>query len=283
MPKLKEKNKAQKKSKEPKSPTAETADRYVYYQESVQAPDEDVSFIRRVFRREFGRTATTLREDFCGTALMSCAWVKKSDKNRAFGVDLDAEPLEWGREHNVSRLKEKQAQRLELIEGNALDGGTPPVDVVAALNFSYFCFHTRAELLAYFKQAYANLDKEGLLVLDLEGGWEALDETTEEREEDNFTYIWEQEKFNPIDHRARCAIHFEFEDGSRMDHAFTYEWRIWMLPEIRDALHEAGFERVEVYWEGWDEEEGEGDGNFTLQQSAENCESWIAYVVGVKR
>ena len=47
-------------------------------------------------------------------------------------------------------------------------------------------------------------------------------------------------------------IHFEFTNGSRLKRAFTYEWRLWTLPEIRELLGEAGFSRSTVYWEDRD-------------------------------
>jgi hypothetical protein len=28
-----------------------------------------------------------------------------------------------------------------------------------------------------------------------------------------------------------CHIHFDFEDGSRLERAFSYDWRLWSLPE----------------------------------------------------
>ena len=42
---------------------------------------------------------------------------------------------------------------------------------------------------------------------------------------------------------------------------------------------EAGFSRVDVYWEGATDE-GEGDGDFVLTDTAEEEQSWIAYVGG---
>ena len=67
-----------------------------------------------------------------------------------------------------------------------------------------------------------------------------------------------------------------------MEEAFVYDWRLWNLTELRDILSDAGFEKVEVYWEGADEE-GEGDGDFKLSHSEENEEAWIAYLVAWKK
>ncbi len=51
---------------------------------------------------------------------------------------------------------------------------------------------------------------------------------------------------------------------------------------MREALNDAGFAATEAYWEGIGEDSNEGNGVFTLQETAENTESWIAYIVGIK-
>ncbi len=73
----------------------------------------------------------------------------------------------------------------------------------------------------------------------------------------------------------KCFIHFELPDGSRMDKAFRYEWRLWTIPEIREILQEAGFSKVTVYLEGDDDEEDE-DGNVEgngIFEPAEHCDA----------
>ncbi|MFN0059262.1 MAG: class I SAM-dependent methyltransferase [Planctomycetota bacterium] len=267
----------------PAGSVARRADRYELYQNSVQAPESDVPVIRRAFKQEFDRTPKILREDFCGTSLMCCEWVRAHKENIAHGVDLDPEPIAWGRAHNLSRLKPAQQSRVHLRVGNALEGGTPAADVVVGLNFSYYIFKTRELLRRYFAAAYRNLKQDGLFVIDVEGGWEALGATNEERRERRFVYTWEQESFNAITHDARCSIHYSFPDGSRLKRAFTYDWRIWTMPEVREVLLEAGFERSDVYWEGWDKSGREGNGIFRRTEKVDNCDSWIAYVIAVKR
>jgi hypothetical protein len=65
-----------------------------------------------------------------------------------------------------------------------------------------------------------------------------------------------------------------------MKRAFTYDWRRYGMKESQDILIDAGFSSVEVYWEGTDED-GEGDGEFTLERQAENTDAWIAYLVAI--
>lgn len=255
-------------------------DRHRLYEESVQSPEEHIIFFDRVFEEKNGRLPKTLKEDFCGTALLSAHWVKTRGDNRAIGVDLDEETLAWARENNIAPLG-GDAKRVELHQADVRDVVKPPVDIVAALNFSYWGFKTREDLRGYFEKARASLEPDGLLVLDMFGGWEAQMEEKDKTEYEGFTYIWEQTKFDPISHHAEFQIHFNFQgpSGGGIRKAFTYEWRMWSIPEVRELLIEAGFNEPKIYWEGIDEETDEGNGEFTLVTEAENCPGWICFLV----
>ena len=262
---------------------ASLADKHDLYQRAVQAADFEVGFCDRVFKKEYARPAETMCEDFCGTALISCEWVRSRRGRIAFGIDLDPEPLEWGRENNVSMLKKEQQERVHLIQGDVLDPRPQKMDVIAANNFSYFIFKERELLVRYFKVARAGLKNEGLFVLDLMGGPRCQTEVADDpRKKGHFTYHWEHQKFDPITHDTICRIHFEFRDGSKLRNAFIYDWRLYTIPELRDALVEAGFSRTDVYWEGTDHETEEGNGVFTRREKANADESWIAYIVAVR-
>jgi hypothetical protein len=256
-------------------------DKYELYQLSVQEPEADIEFLQNTFESHYGRQPRLLREDFGGTAYLASLWVRDHPKNRAWAIDLDRDPLEWGRKHNAACLTSSQRERLALVQGNVLDPQDPPVDVIAAFNFSYFTFQTRGEMLRYAERARSNLEREGLFVLDLYGGPEAQQLMEESTEHEGFTYVWDQDEFDAINQRMRCYIHFDLPGRKRMKKAFTYDWRLWTLPELREILVDAGFRGSEVYWEGADEN-GEGNGIYTLQEEAENTDSWIAYIVGYK-
>lgn len=259
--------------------TAKTADRHLLYSEAVQCADDEIAFFTRVYRQWNGRLPLLLREDFCGTALICSRWVQAGPANEAFGVDLDPEPLRWGRTHYLSLLTSEERARVHLRRANVLAVRAKPVDVIAALNFSFCVFKQRSLLLAYFHRCRRGLKAGGLLVLDIYGGPESHKPRTEETRYRGFTYVWEQARYNPITNEALNHIHFAFPDGSRMMRAFTYDWRLWTPAELRETLHEAGFRHTRVYWEGTTSE-GTGNGVFRCRAEAEVDDAWVAYVVG---
>jgi hypothetical protein len=265
--------------RKPAKPTmASKADRHALYQGSVQVPEADIEIFDSIFRKIRGRRPMSMREDFCGTAFLSCTWVASHPKRTAIGVDLDRPTLDWGEAHNVAKLTAAQRKRLELIQADVLDGRGSKCELTCALNFSYSVFKTREMLCRYFEAARERLTDDGVFITELYGGTEAIIELTEERRCKNFVYVWEQARFNPITHETLCHIHFKFADKSRIDRAFTYDWRLWTLPELRELLLEAGFRKVEVWWESVDED-GEGTGEYHPTEYEENQESWLTYVV----
>lgn len=258
---------------------AARADRHDLYQRAVQDVEAEIDFVEETWSALRGFPAGLLREDFCGTANTACEWVRRDPAHRALGIDLDPAVLNWGREHNLSRLTAEERSRIELVAGDVLEIRTELADVVLAMNFSYYLFTTRTRLRTYFESVLSSLRDDGIFFLDAYGGYEAPMELEEPRECDGFTYIWEQASFNPIDSMMDCLIHFEFPDGSRMDRAFSYRWRLWTLPEICELLEEAGFRQVEVWWEGTDPETGEGDGHYAPATVGDADPGWVCYVV----
>lgn len=261
---------------------AEEADRHICYQGAVQDVVAEIDFVEQTWGELRTRPLELLREDFCGTANTSCEWVRRGDHHRAIGVDLDGDVLEWGRAHNLAQLDEQQRERIRLLEQDVRLGTDEAPDAVLAMNFSYYLLMERATLGEYFRAVYRNLVPDGVFFLDAYGGYEAPMELEEKRECDGYTYVWEQVSFNPIDSLMECAIHFEFDDGSRMADAFRYHWRLWTLPELRELLLEAGFRTATVYWEGTDEETGEGDGIYQPATVGDADPGWVCYLVAEK-
>ena len=266
-----------------KKTMAEKADRHVLYEKSVQNVAAEYKFVSKTFRKLRGRRPRHVREDFCGTARMSCEWVGRSRKNTAVGVDIDPEVLAWGRKHNLSRLKPEERLRISLIQEDVCRVKTAePVDVVLAMNFSYQLFTTRRKLGDYLRKVREGLVSDGILFMDAFGGYDAYREIRETRKYKGFKYTWEHASYNPIDGSMRCHIHFGFPDGSKLKKAFTYDWRMWTLPELRELLDEAGYSAVTVYWEETDPETGEGAGVYSPATVGDADPGWVCFLVAEK-
>ncbi len=268
--------------KQPEATLAERADRHKLYQKSVQDTGFEFEFVDETFKRLRGRTAHILREDFCGTARMCCEWVQSRSNNKAYGVDLDPEVMAWGTVNNLAKLSASELKRITLVEGNVLSVDLPPADLILAMNFSYQCFKDRDTLRGYFKRVLAGLVEDGVFIMDNFGGYEAFREMREKTEHKRFTYIWDQAKYDPVTGEILCHIDFAFPDGSKLKKAFTYDWRLWTLPELQEILREAGFQRVTVYWQGTDEDTGEANGIFEPAEHGEADPAWICFVSAEK-
>ena len=262
--------------------SAKTADRHQLYQWAVQSPEEDVKFLSRVYKKKRKKTALHFREDFCGTALLTAEWIRRGKKYTGEGFDICPDTIGWGVDNIFDDLGD-DAERATLHVKDVREPSLVKPDVRAAQNFSYFVFKERAELMDYLRAAYEDLADDGVFVMDIYGGPDSMMEMEEVRDiEEGFTYVWDQVAYWPATGEYKAHIHFRFEDGSQMKRAFTYDWRLWSLTEIRDALLEAGFPEVESFWEGTDEDGESGNGIYRRSKRGENCEAWVTYLVAYK-
>ncbi|OFZ79359.1 MAG: hypothetical protein A2603_07665 [Bdellovibrionales bacterium RIFOXYD1_FULL_55_31] len=267
--------------------------KYALYERSVQSPASHADWFRRIFREiraargKPGPDPEHLREDFCGTFLLSCEWVKSGPRKTAVGVDLDHEPLIYGKRNHFARLSTDEKNRIRIVRRNVLSSKNPgkqeAPDLITACNFSVFEFKERQTLVRYFRNCKTLLNDRGILILEVAGGPGMIENSRETKKLKHqgtpFTYVWDQRSFDPITRQGHFSIHFRFGNARVIDDAFTYHWRLWTIPELRDALIEAGFKGTCVYWET--AHEGEGTGEFIRTDQGDNAYSWIAYVVGI--
>jgi hypothetical protein len=267
--------------------TRANADKHDLYERAVQSPDAEIEFVDRTYRKLRGRSATLLREDFCGTAASACEWVRTRKSNRAVAVDLDRATLDNGVRRHVSRLTPEQQSRLTLLcrDVRKPSGAALGVDIVLAMNFSYWVFKTRDALRGYFQTVRKSLTSRGIFFLDHYGGSDSYLEITERRRiggpRRGFVYVWDQARYNPLTAEKTNHIHFEFHRGPAWRRAFTYDWRLWSLVEVRELLAESGFRKVTVFWEG-DDGKGSGNGIFRATERGEACRCYIAYICAEK-
>lgn len=255
--------------------------KYKLYESSVQNHDADIEFINKQYKKFFNRAPLTFREDFGGTAAMACDWVKQSPEHKAWAIDLDPEPIKYGVENHYTKLNDEQKERMKYVEGNVLTDYEFKSDITVAFNFSYFIFKKRNDLVEYFTKVREGLGEEGVFFVDIFGGTEARQELEEETEHDNHTYFWDCDSYNPLTEEVLYYIHFKtHNDGVMYKKVFTYDWRMWSVGEIKDAMLDAGFSKVVTFWEGT-EEDGSGDGEFYISSDEENCESWVTYLAAM--
>lgn len=259
--------------------------KYELYEKSVQDAPNDAAILDEIFRKIRRRAPRILREDFCGTFSVACEWVKRHALNQSMALDIDPEPLNYGREHHLSKLRPAEQKRVRVLQKNVISVTTPAADLVAACNFSYWIFKERKTMLRYFRAVQKSLKRDGLFFLDIVGGHD-MARTHREREEfgrgsKKFTYIWQHKKFNPLTHEGFFSISYKLASGKTYRDVFTYDWRIWTAPELKDILLEAGFKDVKVYLEKEDRQ-GRGTGEFYAADYEENCACWIAYIIASK-
>lgn len=274
---------------DPPDPRAEPDQLNVFdlYEMCVQAPELEARFLRSLH----GANGTVLGEDFAGPAGVSRAWLTLNPAHSAVASDFDPLPLE----HAQYRLKHTlpgALPRFNTRTNDVLETGDR-VDIIASFNFAACELLTRDKLVTYFRHALFRLNANGVLALDTYTGPDAMvPGVSTQSVETHFglvEYQWRQVSADIATGRVVNAIDFTLPDARRFKDAFVYDWRLWTVPELRDAMREAGFRSTEVH----DAYGGalDGDGNPVLNAVSDDrspeavweCEEdgpSVLYVVG---
>lgn len=246
-------------------------DTHDLYELCVQSPAHLVPMIRAIHAHR----PTILAEDFAGTAALSRVWCDTDPAAAAIATDLDAAALARATHPRITTI------RRDLRDpAPATHPGPPPADAIFVGNFSIGYLHTRAQLLAYLRTAAARLTERGLFLCDTYGGASAFTRGVVERPHPippgrfpdappnaRILYAWEQREADPLTAMVTNVLHFRLEhrDGTHAEilrewpEAFTYHWRLWSVPELRDAMAEAGLTATQVYSTLPDAVDGEGN------------------------
>jgi SAM-dependent methyltransferase len=253
-------------------------DRHTLYELTVQSPRLLVPFLRAIH----GGDPKILGEDFCGTAALSCAWVKMVKGGSAIAVDHDKATL----------ARAGKSRGLTTILGDVRTATTPkkhPADLIFVGNFSIGELHTRKALLAYVRHARARLRPGGVFICDTYGGESAFTLGSVQRDHPGpdglrIRYTWQQRAADPTTGLVENAIHFRVFRAREVIHeltdAFIYHWRLWSVPELRDALAEAGFASTEVYTQLPDAIDAAGAAYVNPVKPGELDDSFIVCVAG---
>lgn len=227
------------------------------YELCVQSPRHVAAFLRAAH----GNEPDHLREEFCGTAAVSRRWA--GEGGRAVAIDFDeptlARAAELAATSGVSpRIRFRHDDCIRPTQPTASDAA----DIIFVGNFSIGYIHTRTDLLEFLHRTRDILSRGlggfggGIFACDTYGGAGAfrlggIQRQHPGRAGEVIHYTWVHEAADPATSMVRNSISFRVvKDGEVVQEwprAFVYEWRLWSIVELREAMLEAGFTGVEVY------------------------------------
>ncbi|KAI8324154.1 hypothetical protein GQ54DRAFT_77896 [Martensiomyces pterosporus] len=240
------------------------------------------------------RHALSMREDFCGTAVLCAEWVRTSPspERRAYGVDIDKSVIDYAHENTLGQSHHGASisARTRLICADVMDVRgvdneeveeedglvLPKVDIIASLNYAMCYFHQRRDLVRYLRHSLRNLNDFGLLFCDIFGGVEATRSGISNiRDLGTFKYYFNQHSYDLARNTVRFSLGFKMSDGSVLRNCFSYEFRVYSICELKEAMLEAGFDDVSVWINSRkedtaDDDSGRGSDNENTGALAEN-------------
>eukprot|EP00753_Platysulcus_tardus_P010823 PLAT3082.1.p3 GENE.PLAT3082.1~~PLAT3082.1.p3 ORF type:complete len:297 (+),score=109.09 PLAT3082.1:12-902(+) len=249
------------------------------YERAVnRKPGPCISFVEKAYATADASTPLRrLREDFAGSSVYAAEFVRRDIRRSALAVDLDGGTLGWADKHTRAKIGDA-GSRLRLHCGNVLDdvplagpstgsddeGDDRPwkADVVLAVNYAFNFLHSRKLLLEYLRLTVARLAPGGCLVADEFGGTQAGAKLHAECSlGDGDVYHWLQKPQQLLTGHMYTKMMFskladEHDAGdegsgggeSALRLAFSYSWRLWTIAELREAILESGFVKVDVWW-----------------------------------
>ncbi len=254
--------------------------KYSLYELCVQTPARDVQLVRAMHGGVYdGSPAMILGDDFCGSSLMSWEWVSLEEGASAVATDRDPEAIAHVRTH--PRVRSRCMSVMDVRD---------EADAICALNYAACELHARRDLVAYLAHARSRLLPGGVFVCDIYGGASAWEEGEFEGEfagpgGERVIYTWAQESADPTTGMVNNAIHFGVEAGReryRLERAFEYEWRLWSVAELREAMQDAGFARTEVFLRDQHGIDGEGSIICLPAERGDLGESYQVYVAAYR-
>lgn len=261
------------------------AERFRLYEIAVT----NAAMLARFCKAVAPRSARLMREDFSGTGALARAWADLSPNHRAIAIDKDASVLRYADTH----------PRLALKASNVLRA-RDRADAIAATNFALGYWHTRHDLVAYLAHVRACLNPSGVFIADMYGGATAFELGTQRRRiahptGGSFWYEWEQREADALTARVLNTIHFVLPRKAKrqrafpapssprpraLRNAFTYDWRLWSIPELREAALDAGFARIDFYASLGDAMDQHGNLYPRPLAPGEPLDSdWVVYIV----
>jgi len=256
-------------------------DRYDLYELAVTDGPRLARFLAAVH----GQSPRVLVEHFSGSGALARAWPLQVPGGSSIAIDQDAAPL---RKLRKARGVTPVCMKVEHSSHHA--------DVIAATNFPVGYFHSRPDLVAYLKHVRSLLNPRGVFVCDLYGGSDAFTpsrnrKTLRAADGTRVSYTWEQREADPTTGRVLNALHFKLPARGRrkareLHDAFVYDWRLWSIPELRDAAAQAGLGLMQIYNRLADAIDSDGNVYVRpIESAGELDDPWVVYLAfrAVKR
>lgn len=276
-------------------PASPAPHKLTLYTHAVQQPWLMVNWLVNTYTLfHQGRWPVVLREDFAGAAAIATAWAAHDPQHIAIAVERDRATHAFAtrRARALAATNALDLDHLFMLHADvmaALPRTLPPArrvprpDITTATNFSINYLHTRATLIAYLKKTRRELAPQGMFMLDTyqgPGAWRTSTQTnhispSEESGVPPFDYHWRQVSVNHVTGIVKNAIDFTLHDGRTIKNAFTYHWRLWSIPELLDALADAGFHDPAVWHDSH-------DGFLEPVASIDDEENIVAYITASK-
>lgn len=260
--------------------------RWRLYEHCVQNIPMTLRMVEAMHAAGARSTARTLHEDFSGSAAFAHAWCSSGPKRSALAIDMDPEAHADGKAH--ARLKRLTADLARLPRTIP---SPSKADVVYAGNFATCELHAREALVAYLSRARQRLTPGGVFVCDLyagPGAWRTGDTRVvhpplPELPTYRVAYTWRQREADLVNGLVSNAIDFEIVNARgvavhELVNAFTYHWRLWSIPELRDAMAQAGFGEVDVYPDSPEAVDADGVAYLNPMDFLETKSSTVVYV-----
>ncbi|KAG6541615.1 hypothetical protein Mapa_017008 [Marchantia paleacea] len=233
---------------------------------------------------------------FCGNVLDDISKATRIEADESLVPELTRKLAEQS-VHDENEKSDFDGQPSNL-EGQS-DGGVftaaqklPGPDMVCSFNYSCCCLQKRADLVKYFREALKTINEDGgIFAMDLYGGTSSECALKLRRRFEKFSYTWEQEEFDIINRTTRISLHFRLNNNQGViRHAFSYYWRLWTIPEVKECLLEAGFSSVHFWIKQMSDTHERDDDEATATDSKAKYEevasflqkdAWNAYIVAV--
>lgn len=277
--------------------TESVPSRWRLYEHCVQNIPMTLRMVEAMHAAHARSPARILHEDFSGSAAFAHAWCQSNPKRTALAIDMDPEAHADGTPHpRLARLtadltRLPRTLRPDSSSARAARTNLSKADIIYAGNFATCEVHTRDALVAYLSRARQRLDADGVFICDLyagPGAWRTGETRVThpplpELPRYRVAYTWRQREADLLRGLVANEIDFALLNAKgvaihELVNAFTYHWRLWSIPEMREAMAHAGFKDVDVYPDSPEAVDADGVAYLTPLDYLETKSSAVVYV-----